>query len=59
MANNVMTIRATEIQVGDVIRFGGRVERVRIAKRVSVQQEGHRGSVTYSLTAYVQVERGA
>ncbi len=55
----MMNVKATEIQVGDVIRFGGRVERVRVAKRVSVQQEGRRGPVTYKLTDYVQVERGA
>jgi hypothetical protein len=53
----MMNVKATEIQVGDVIRFGARVTRVRIAKRVSVLQEGYRGAVTYSLTSYVRVER--
>jgi len=52
-----ITVKATEIKVGDVIRFGGRVTRVRIAKRVSVLQEGYRGAVTYPLNSYVRVER--
>jgi hypothetical protein len=53
-----MTIKATEIQVGDTLRFSsGVVTRVRINKRVSVLQEGYAGVMTYPLDAYVQVER--
>jgi hypothetical protein len=54
----MMTVKATEIQVGDVIR-GARVTRVRIAKRVSVLQEGYRGPVTYPLESYVHLNRDA
>lgn len=54
-----MRIKATDIQVGDVIRFCARVTRVRVGKRVSVLMEGYRGPVTYALTAYVQIEREA
>lgn len=53
----LITVKATEIKEGDVIQFGGIVERVRVNKRVSVRQQGHRGPVTYALNQYVRVSR--
>lgn len=53
----LITVKATEIKKDDVIQFGGVVERVRINKRVSVRQQGHRGPVTYALGEYVRVFR--
>lgn len=53
-----MCIKVEEVRVGDVISFSrARVVRVRVAKRVSILQEGWRGSVTFKIGEHITVER--